>query len=210
MAEKSGFAASVAKAAPGAAASKDAADKAKPSALQGLFAAAGGAGGDAGWNKELLRYAKLRVVFKRRCTNNVLWILCMLYPGVAGTCIAFFKCKKVRRPPLSTPEFPASPPAPRVSAPALVALFASRCFAQLFRGEGCRLSIFVNDAGRFRRGGAEGGVGTKCPLLNPPPEFPVGKECGLAACAFFCWPLLALPFFFPTQIPTENANQERV
>jgi hypothetical protein len=59
------------------------------------------AGGGSAWNVSLLKYSQLRVLFKRRCTNNLLWIMCMLYPGVSSVLIGYFKCVKigdVRRP----------------------------------------------------------------------------------------------------------------
>jgi hypothetical protein len=64
------------------------------------------AGKPSSWNKSLLRYSQLRVIFKRRCINNLLWIMCMLYPGVSSVLVAYFKCVTIGdvRPPLSAWE----------------------------------------------------------------------------------------------------------
>jgi hypothetical protein len=48
----------------------------------------------------------MRVKFKRRCINNLLWIMCMLYPGVSSVLMGYFKCVTIGdvRQPLSAWE----------------------------------------------------------------------------------------------------------
>eukprot|EP00238_Polyblepharides_amylifera_P008541 CAMPEP_0196598512 /NCGR_PEP_ID=MMETSP1081-20130531/94362_1 /TAXON_ID=36882 /ORGANISM="Pyramimonas amylifera, Strain CCMP720" /LENGTH=2025 /DNA_ID=CAMNT_0041924217 /DNA_START=263 /DNA_END=6340 /DNA_ORIENTATION=- len=47
------------------------------------------------WNRRLIKYSMSTVIFKRRCLNNLLWIVCMVYPGVCGTLLAYFKCERI-------------------------------------------------------------------------------------------------------------------
>jgi len=60
--------------------------------VKSTFPGVSRAGGPSVWNKSILQYATMRVKFKRRCINNLLWIMCMLYPGVSSVLMGYFKC----------------------------------------------------------------------------------------------------------------------